>query len=178
MSTNKAPKKTNLKTALSREELLGLTTKAFSLEQSEYVAKKIIDQILFLTFDRIRIINVKKMEDEYSSYKTMETIKNIVNLGLIQPEAEYEKVINYNINFTLKRPKVDTWASNQTKILTSVPPEEVPMPPMKKPLSMIKAAEREKERKKLSNNNSKTSIKGNANSSKKVSGVKLPKIKK
>ena len=41
----------------TKEELLGFTSKAFQLEQSEYVAKKIIDQLLFLTFDKVRKIS-------------------------------------------------------------------------------------------------------------------------
>lgn len=116
----------------TKEELLGFTSKAFQLEQSEYVAKKIIDQLLFLTFDKVRKINVQKMECDYSYYSTMQNIKQIVSLGLIQPEIEYEKQINYIIDFDIKPSKIDTWASNHAKILTSVPPEEVPVCPVKK----------------------------------------------
>ena len=118
-------------TSFSKEDLLGFSTKAFQLEQSEYVAKKIIDQLLFLTFDKVRKINVKNLEGDYSAYRTFRSIKRIVSLGLIRPETEYEKQINYNIDFEIKPSKIDTWASNKAKILTSVPQEEVPVCPKK-----------------------------------------------
>ena len=87
MSKNK--KRQNLKTKFTREELLGEGNKTFQLNQAEYVSKKIIDEILFLTFQQIRFNNVKKMEFDYSIYRTFENLQRIINLGLLKPEIEY-----------------------------------------------------------------------------------------
>ena len=51
----------SIKTKFTREELLG-EGNYFHLDQSEYICKKIIDQILFLTFQQVRFDNVKEMQ--------------------------------------------------------------------------------------------------------------------
>ena len=138
MSKNK--KKQHLKTKFTREELLGEGHKTFQLNQAEYVSKKIIDQILFLTFQQIRFNNVKKMEFDYSVYRTFESLQRIINLGLLKPEIEYEKAISFDIKFDIKPPKIDSYASNKSKIITTVPKEEIPQLPPKKedPLAKLK----------------------------------------
>ena len=136
MSKNK--KRQNLKTKFTREELLGEGNKTFQLNQAEYVSKKIIDQILFLTFQQIRFNNVKKMEFDYSIYRTFENLQRIINLGLLKPEIEYEKAISFDIKFDIKPPKIDSYASNKSKIITTVPKEEIPQLPPKKEEALSK----------------------------------------
>ena len=58
------------KQTLTREDLLGFGTEVFSLNQAEYVSKKIIDQILFHVFETIRIHNVKQMNFDYSVFRS------------------------------------------------------------------------------------------------------------
>ena len=79
-------KKNQEKQTLTREDLLGFDTEVFSLNQAEYVSKKIIDQILFHVFETIRIHNVKQMNFDYSVFRSFINLQNIVNLGLIKPE--------------------------------------------------------------------------------------------
>ena len=136
MSKNK--KRQNLKTKFTREELLGEGNKTFQLNQAEYVSKKIIDEILFLTFQQIRFNNVKKMEFDYSIYRTFENLQRIINLGLLKPEIEYEKAISFDIKFDIKPPKIDSYASNKSKIITTVPKEEIPQLPPKKEEALSK----------------------------------------
>ena len=121
----------SIKTKFTREELLG-EGNYFHLDQSEYICKKIIDQILFLTFQQVRFDNVKEMQYDYSAYTTILNLQSIVNLGLIRPEIEYEKEINYEINFDIKPSTIDSWASNQAKMLNKYEPKEIPVPPQKK----------------------------------------------
>ena len=121
----------SIKTKFTREELLG-EGNYFHLDQSEYICKKIIDQILFLTFQQVRFDNVKEMQYDYSAYTTILNLQSIVNLGLIRPEIEYEKEINYEINFDIKPSIIDSWASNQAKMINKYEPKEVPVPPQKK----------------------------------------------
>ena len=136
MSKNK--KRQNLKTKFTREELLGEGNKTFQLNQAEYVSKKIIDEILFLTFQQIRFNNVKKMEFDYSIYRTFENLQRIINLGLLKPEIEYEKAISFDIKFDIKPPKIDSYASNKSKTITPVPKEEIPQLPPKKEEALSK----------------------------------------
>ena len=136
MSKNK--KRQNLKTKFTREELLGEGNKTFQLNQAEYVSKKIIDEILFLTFQQIRFNNIKKMEFDYSIYRTFENLQRIINLGLLKPEIEYEKAISFDIKFDIKPPKIDSYASNKSKIITTVPKEEIPQLPPKKEEALSK----------------------------------------
>lgn len=125
-------KNPNIKLNFTRDELLGFSSKIFSLNQAEYVAKKMIDQIIFKTFEKVRMINVKGMDKEYATYASINKLQNIVSLGLLQPEIEYEKEINFNINFDIKPAIIDSWAGNQTKILNTVPQEEIPTLPIRK----------------------------------------------
>ena len=71
-------KKNHEKQQLTREELLGFGSEAFSLNQAEYVSKKIIDQILFHVFETIRIHNVKQMNFDYAVFRTFINLQNIV----------------------------------------------------------------------------------------------------
>ena len=121
----------SIKTKFTREELLG-EGNYFHLDQSEYICKKIIDQILFLTFQQVRFDNVKEMQYDYSAYTTILNLQSIVNLGLIRPEIEYEKEINYEINFDIKPSIIDSWASNKAKMLNKCEPKEIPIAPQKK----------------------------------------------
>ena len=135
----------SIKTKFTREELLG-EGNYFHLDQSEYICKKIIDQILFLTFQQVRFDNVKEMQYDYSAYTTILNLQSIVNLGLIRPEIEYEKEINYEINFDIKPSIIDSWASNKAKMINKYEPKEIPVPPQKKEsvLSPSKKYERPK----------------------------------
>ena len=120
-----------IKTKYTREELLD-SVSYFHLDQSEYICKKIIDQILFLTFQQVRFDNVKEMQFDYSAYATILNLQSIINLGLIRPEIEYEKEINYEINFDIKPSIIDSWASNKAKMLNKCEPKEIPIAPQKK----------------------------------------------
>ncbi len=55
-----------------------------------------------------------------------------INLGLILPEIEYEKEINYEINFDIKPSVIDSWTSNKAKMLNKCEPKEIPITPQKK----------------------------------------------
>ena len=58
MKKEKGKKNVEKQVQPTREELLGYGSEAFSLNQAEYVSKKIIDQILFHVYETIRIHNV------------------------------------------------------------------------------------------------------------------------
>ena len=115
----------------TREELLGFGSEAFSLNQAEYVSKKIIDQILFHVFETIRIHNVKQMNFDYSGFRTFINLQNIVNLGLIKPEKEIEVIDQLSFEFDVNPCKIDAWASGHAKIITSTQPKEQLAPPPK-----------------------------------------------
>ena len=115
----------------TREELLGFGSEAFSLNQAEYVSKKIIDQILFHVFETIRIHNVKQMNFDYSGFRTFINLQNVVNLGLIKPEKEIEVIDNHSFEFDVNPCKIDAWASGHAKIITSTQPKEQLVPPPK-----------------------------------------------
>ena len=108
----------------SREDLLGFGSEAFSLNQAEYVSKKIIDEILFHTFETIRIHNVKQMDIDYSVYKNFINLQMIVNLGLIKSEKEIEVIKKNDFIFDVNPCKIDAWASGRAKIITSTQPKE------------------------------------------------------
>jgi hypothetical protein len=112
----------------SREELLGFGSEAFSLNQAEYVSKKIIDEILFHTFETIRIHNVKQMDIDYSVYKNFINLQMIVNLGLIKSEKEIEMIKKNDFIFDVNPCKIDAWASGRAKIITSTQPKEQMVP--------------------------------------------------
>ena len=101
---------------MSREDLLGFGSDAFSLNQAEYVSKKIIDEILFHTFEAITIHNVKQMDIDYSVYKNFINLQMIVNLGLIKSEKEIKLIKNYDFIFNVNPCKIDAWASGRAKI--------------------------------------------------------------
>ena len=136
----------------TREELLGFGSEAFSLNQAEYVSKKIIDQILFHVFETIRIHNVKQMNFDYAVFRTFINLQNIVNLGLIKPEKEIEIIKDHTFDFDVNPCKIDAWASGHAKIITSTQPKEQLVPPPKseknEQSSKIKKKEKEKEKKK------------------------------
>ena len=132
----------------TREELLGFGSEAFSLNQAEYVSKKIIDQILFHVFETIRIHNVKQMNFDYSGFRTFINLQNIVNLGLIKPEKEIEIIDQHSFDFDVNPCKIDAWASGHAKIITSTQPKEQLVPPPKseknEQSSKIKKKEKDK----------------------------------
>ena len=133
----------------TREELLGFGSEAFSLNQAEYVSKKIIDQILFHVFQTIRIHNVKQMNFDYSAYRTFINLQNIINLGLIKPEKEIEIIDQHSFEFDVNPCKIDAWASGHAKIITSTQPKEQLVPPPrseKNESSKVKKKEKEKEK--------------------------------
>ena len=109
---------------ITREELLGFTSGVFSLNQAEYVSKKIIDEILFHTFETIRIHNIKQMDIDYSVYRNFINLQMIVNLGLIKSEKETELIKKNEFNFDVNPCKIDAWASGRAKIITSTQPKE------------------------------------------------------
>ena len=113
---------------MTREDLLGFSLDVFSLNQAEYVSKKIIDEILFHTFETIRIHNVKQMESEYSVYQNFINLEMIVNLGLIKSEKEIELIKQNDFNFDVNPCKIDAWASGRAKIITSTQPKEQLVP--------------------------------------------------
>ena len=133
----------------TREELLGFGSEAFSLNQAEYVSKKIMDQILFHVFETIRIHNVKQMNFDYSAYRTFINLQNIINLGLIKPEKEIEIIDQHSFEFDVNPCKIDAWASGHAKIITSTQPKEQLVPPPrseKNESSKVKKKEKEKEK--------------------------------
>ena len=133
----------------TREELLGFGSEAFSLNQAEYVSKKIMDQILFNVFETIRIHNVKLMNFDYSAYRTFINLQNIINLGLIKPEKEIEIIDQHSFEFDVNPCKIDAWASGHAKIITSTQPKEQLVPPPrseKNESSKVKKKEKEKEK--------------------------------
>ena len=131
MKKEKGKKNKENQPQLTREELLGFGSEVFSLNQAEYVSKKIIDQILFHVFETIRIHNVKQMNFDYSVFRTFINLQNIVNLGLIKPEKEIEVIDNHSFDFDVNPCKIDAWASGHAKIITSTQPKEQLIPPSK-----------------------------------------------
>ena len=109
---------------MTREELLGFSSDVFSLNQAEYVSKKIIDEVLFKTFETIRIHNVKQMDGDYSVYRNFINLQMIVNLGLIKAEKENELITQNDFIFEVNPCKIDAWASGRAKIITSAQPKE------------------------------------------------------
>ena len=146
-------KKNHEKQQLTREELLGFGSEAFSLNQAEYVSKKIIDQILFHVFETIRIHNVKQMNFDYAVFRTFINLQNIVNLGLIKPEKEIEIIKDHTFDFDVNPCKIDAWASGHAKIITSTQPKEqlVPPPKSEKNEQSSKIKKKEKEKEKMEN---------------------------
>ena len=146
-------KKNHEKQQLTREELLGFGSEAFSLNQAEYVSKKIIDQILFHVFETIRIHNVKQMNFDYAVFRTFINLLNIVNLGLIKPEKEIEIIKDHTFDFDVNPCKIDAWASGHAKIITSTQPKEqlVPPPKSEKNEQSSKIKKKEKEKEKMEN---------------------------
>ena len=139
---------------ITREDLLGFGTEAFSLNQAEYVSKKIIDEILFHTFETIRIHNVKQMNIDYSVYRNFINLQMIVNLGLIKSEKEVELIKKNDFTFDVNPCKIDAWASGRAKIITSSKPKEQISPSIPKPdknNESSKAKKKEKEKDKVEN---------------------------
>ena len=118
---------------MTREDLLGFGSDVFSLNQAEYVSKKIIDEILFHTFETIRIHNVKQMDNDYSVYRNFINLQMIVNLGLIKSEKEIELIKNNDFVFDVNPCKIDAWASGRAKIITSTQPKEQMVPTAPRP---------------------------------------------
>ena len=148
MKKEKSKKIKEAQPQLTREELLGFGSEAFSLNQAEYVSKKIIDQILFHVFETIRIHNVKQMNFDYSVFRTFINLQNIVNLGLIKPEKEIEVINPHSFDFDVNPCKIDAWASGHAKIITSTQPKEqlVPPPKSEKNEQSSKAKKKEKDK--------------------------------
>ena len=141
---------------MTREDLLGFGTEAFSLNQAEYVSKKIIDEILFHTFETIRIHNVKQMNIDYSVYRNFINLQMIVNLGLIKSDKEIELIKNNDFAFDVNPCKIDAWASGRAKIITSTQPKEQIAPLLVKPdkvreSSKGKKKDKDKEKDKIEN---------------------------
>ena len=140
---------------MSREELLGFGTDIFSLNQAEYVSKKIIDEILFHTFETIRIHNVKQMDIDYSVYRNFINLQMIVNLGLIKSEKEIELIKKNDFIFDVNPCKIDAWASGRAKIITSTQPKEQIAPSAPRPEKnneSSKGKKKERDKDKLENN--------------------------
>ena len=150
MKKEKGKKNKENQQQLTREELLGFGSEVFSLNQAEYVSKKIIDQILFHVFETIRIHNVKQMNFDYSVFRTFINLQNIVNLGLIKPEKEVEVIDQHSFYFEVNPCKIDAWASGHAKIITSTQPKEQLVPPTRieknEQSSKIKKKDKEKDK--------------------------------
>lgn len=168
MSKKEKVKKPPTTEKMTREELLGFGTDIFSLNKAEYVAKKIIDEILYYTFEKIRINNVKNMDIEYSVYRNFKNLQMIVNLGLIKAEEEVEIKLNNNFTFDVNPCKIDAWASGRAKIIASQQPKEpliIPNPNINKNYDSLKNKKREK-------NIDKSKEKDETHKSKKISDTK------
>ncbi len=137
---------------ISREELLGFGSDVFTLNQAEYVSKKIIDEILFHTFETIRIHNVKQMGIDYSVYRNFINLQMIVNLGLIKSEKETELIKKNNFIFDVNPCKIDAWASGRAKIITSTQPKEQIAPSAPRPDKNSESSKIKKKDKKIENN--------------------------
>ena len=150
MKKEKGKKNVEKQIQPTREELLGYGSEAFSLNQAEYVSKKIIDQILFHVYETIRIHNVKQMSFDYSAFRSFINLQNIVNLGLIKSEKEIEVIDNHSFDFDVNPCKIDAWASGHAKIITSTQPKEqlVPPPKSEKNEQSSKIKKRKKKKKK------------------------------
>ena len=145
---------------MTREDLLGFSSEVFSLNQAEYVSKKIIDEILFHTFETIRIHNVKQMDIDYSVYRNFINLQMIVNLGLIKSEKEIEIIKKNDFVFDVNPCKIDAWASGRAKIITSTQPKEQMVPSAPRPdktneSSKAKKKEKDKDRLETTNRNKK-----------------------
>ena len=139
---------------MTREDLLGFGSEVFSLNQAEYVSKKIIDEILFHTFETIRIHNVKQMDIDYSVFRNFINLQMIVNLGLIKSEKEIELIKKNDFVFDVNPCKIDAWASGRAKIITSTQPKEqmAPSAPRSdKNNESSKTKKKEKDKDKLDN---------------------------
>ena len=137
---------------MTRQDLLGFSSEVFSLNQAEYVSKKIIDEILFHTFETIRIHNVKQMDIDYSVYRNFINLQMIVNLGLIKSEKEIEIIKKNDFVFDVNPCKIDAWASGRAKIITSTQPKEQMVPSAPRPEKInesSKAKKKEKDKDRL-----------------------------
>ena len=150
----KKGKITKITDKMTRENLIGFGTDVFSLNQAEYVSKKVIDEILFRTFETIRIHNVKQMHSDYSVYRNFINLQMIVNLGLIKSEKEIELIKKNDFVFCVDPCKIDAWASGRAKIITSTQPKEQIVPSAPRPdknNESSKGKKKEKDRDKLEN---------------------------
>ena len=150
----KKGKREKITDKMTRENLLGFGTDVFSLNQAEYVSKKIIDEILFHTFETIRIHNVKQMHSDYSVYRNFINLQMIVNLGLIKSEKEIELIKKNDFVFDVNPCKIDAWASGRAKIITSTQPKEQIAPSAPRPdknNESSKGRKKEKDKDKLEN---------------------------
>ena len=156
MKKEKTKRREKVGDKMTREDLLGFGSEAFSLNQAEYVSKKIIDEILFHTFETIRIHNVKQMDIDYSVYRNFINLQMIVNLGLIKSDKETDLIKNNDFSFDVNPCKIDAWASGRAKIITSTRPKEQIAPLLVKPdknneSSKGKKKDKEKEKDKIEN---------------------------
>ena len=169
MKKEKGKKKQENQQQFTREELLGFGSEVFSLNQAEYVSKKIIDQILFHVFETIRIHNVKQMNFDYSSFRAFINLQNIVNLGLIKPEKEIEIIEGHSFDFDVNPCKIDAWASGHAKIITSTQPKEQLVPPPKSERNDQSSKGRKKDKDKEKSENANTRMRRKIDPSKAVS---------
>ena len=156
MKKEKTKRREKVGDKMTREDLLGFGSEAFSLNQAEYVSKKIIDEILFHTFETIRIHNVKQMDIDYSVYRNFINLQMIVNLGLIKSDKETDLIKNNDFSFDVNPCKIDAWASGRAKIITSTRPKEQIAPLLVKPdknneSSKGKKKDKEKDKDKVEN---------------------------
>lgn len=169
MKKEKGKKKQENQQQFTREELLGFGSEVFSLNQAEYVSKKVIDQILFHVFETIRIHNVKQMNFDYSSFRAFINLQNIVNLGLIKPEKEIEIIEGHSFDFDVNPCKIDAWASGHAKIITSTQPKEQLVPPPKSERNDQSSKGRKKDKDKEKSENANTRMRRKIDPSKAVS---------
>ena len=156
MKKEKGKKNVEKQIQPTREELLGYGSEAFSLNQAEYVSKKIIDQILFHVYETIRIHNVKQMSFDYSAFRSFINLQNIVNLGLIKSEKEIEVIDNHSFDFDVNPCKIDAWASGHAKIITSAQPKEQLIPPSKNEKNSESSKIKKKDKEKAENAQTRT----------------------
>jgi len=87
----------------------------YTLGVSEIIAKRIIDIILQRVTNSISLHHTYSLERAYIMRKTYEIYSQCVNINTMKPQEETETPEDDGI-IDIPTPKIDTWASNKTKI--------------------------------------------------------------
>ena len=87
----------------------------YTLGVSEIIAKRIIDIILQGVTNSISLHHTYSLERAYIMRKTYEIYSRCVNINTMKPQEETETPED-DVIIDIPNPKIDTWASNKTKI--------------------------------------------------------------